>query len=101
MRAIVIIAAFTLSMATANARTIGRGGLSFDCSAGDAGLGQCVCQPPQTSQDCQNMAPYCDGPILCGWFTTYCSCQEKSYPLVVRHGRIIPYFGGIKAVRKP
>jgi hypothetical protein len=88
MRAIFIIVAFTLSAATANARPVASG-LSFDCSAGDAELGQCVCQPPATSQDCQNMKPYCDGPILCGWFTTYCSCHEKSFPLRVRKGKIL------------
>jgi hypothetical protein len=101
MRAILIIVAFTLSVATANARSIGPGGLSFDCSAGDAGLGQCVCLPPASSQDCQNMTPYCDGPILCGWFTTYCSCHQRSYVIRVRKGRIIRDIGGIKATRRP
>jgi hypothetical protein len=98
MRAILIIVAFVLSEATANARPISSG-LSFDCSAGDAGLGQCVCQPPATSQDCQNMKPYCEGPILCGWFTTYCSCDERSFPLRVRNGKILRDSRGIKAIK--
>jgi hypothetical protein len=97
MRAILIIVAFVLSVAAASARPIG-GGQSFDCSAGDAGLGQCVCEPPESSQDCQNMAPYCDGPILCGWFTTYCSCHQTSYPLRVQNGRVRG-IAGIKTVK--
>jgi hypothetical protein len=74
---LVAAAAFALSVASAEAFQRGSGGLSFDCSTGDAEVGQCVCEPPASSTDCQNMKKYCAGDITCGWGVDHCYCKQK------------------------
>ena len=82
--------AIALPATTANAFKPGSGGASFDCSAGDASDGQCVCQPPATSTDCQNMKKYCAGEIICGWGITNCHCVQKSVVKgSVKQGRFV------------
>ena len=100
MRAVFVALALALSITTANAFARGSGGLSFDCSAGDAGDGQCVCEPPADSEDCKKMAGYCDGPITCGWGISNCWCNEKTINFSVLSGKRIKRFGGIKSPGK-
>jgi hypothetical protein len=66
------------------------GGLSFDCSAGRAPDGQCVCTPPRDSADCQGMEQYCDGEITCGWAVSYCWCNQKTiFNRAILGGKVI------------
>jgi hypothetical protein len=87
MRIPLFLLALLFSVVTATAAqrsSSGGGGLSFDCSAGDAPIGKCYCTPPADSQDCKDMGQYCDGGISCGWLVSYCECKQKSYPLPFR-----------------
>jgi hypothetical protein len=81
---------FLASAGEAAQRGVGGGGLSFDCSAGRAPDGQCVCTPPRDSADCQGMEQYCDGEITCGWAVSYCWCNQKTiFNRAILGGKVI------------
>ena len=83
-----LLASLALSAASAEAAQKGSGGLNFDCSAGRAPDGQCVCTPPRDSVDCKNMEQYCDGEITCGWAVDDCWCNQKTVFNTVPKGTI-------------
>jgi hypothetical protein len=94
MRTFLVPAALVfLALATSGghaAQIGGGGGLSFDCSAGRAPDGQCVCTPPRDSQDCRDMAQYCEGEITCGWAVDDCWCNQKSiFSKAILKGKVI------------
>ena len=82
--------ALFLPASSADAFQRNSGGLSFDCSSGDAADGQCVCQPPASSIDCQNMKKFCAGEIICGWGISNCHCVQKpAFKGFVKQGKFV------------
>lgn len=93
-----VLLALSASVGDAAQRGVSGGGLSFDCSAGRAPDGQCVCTPPRTSEDCKGMEQYCDGEITCGWAVSYCWCNQKSiFNRAILGGKVIDRAGGTRS----